>query len=437
MPVAEAEALLNALNTPAPVSIRVNTAKTDKVPPQLVNVPWCSAGYYLPERPLFAADPAFHAGHYYVQEASSMVVGNIVSALLQNMSEPSLVLDLCAAPGGKSTLLASLLRPGDMLVANEIIATRTPILHENLCKWGAANHVVTRADASLIGKSKGLFNVVVADLPCSGEGMFRKDPAAINEWSENNVKLCAERQQRIVNDIWPALADGGYLVYSTCTFNRAENEDNINKLAINLGANIVNPDFVGKDAFFSIQEGMYRALPHRLLGEGFFVAVLQKNGDRGSLENLRRKEQKTASVKLEGLPEDMLAIEVKDALYGMRNVELSRYVNLLSSLPGIYAPGTPLGRQYHGKWKPEVPVALLQGIENTDWPMLELSEAEIMQYLHREALPNPQRQEGVYRVKWNDVSVGFVNANRHQWNNLWPMEWRLRMVATEPVKVLE
>jgi 16S rRNA C967 or C1407 C5-methylase (RsmB/RsmF family) len=404
--------LLNALNTHAPVSIRVNTAKTDKVPPQLVNVPWCSAGYYLPERPLFAADPAFHAGHYYVQEASSMVVGNIVSALLQNMSEPSLVLDLCAAPGGKSTLLASLLRPGDMLVANEIIATRTPILHENLCKWGAANHVVTRADASLIGKSKGLFNVVVADLPCSGEGMFRKDPAAINEWSENNVKLCAERQQRIV-------------------------KDNINKLAVNLGANIVNPDFVGKDAFFSLQEGMHRALPHRTPGEGFFVAVLQKNSERGSMENLRRKEQKTASVKLEGLPEDMLAIEVKDALYGMRNVELSRYVNLLSSLPGIYAPGTPLGRQYHGKWKPEVPVALLQGIENTDWPVLELSDAEIMQYLHREALPNPRRQEGVYRVKWNDVSAGFVNANRHQWNNLWPMEWRLRMVATEPVKVLE
>jgi hypothetical protein len=267
--------------------------------------------------------------------------------------------------------------------------------------------------------------------------MFRKDPAAINEWSENNVKLCAERQQRIVNDIWPAISEGGYLVYSTCTFNRAENEDNINKLAVNLGANIVNPDFVGKDAFFSLQEGMYRALPHRTPGEGFFVAVLQKNSDRGSLENLRRKEQKTASVKLEGLPEDILAIEVKDALYGMRNVELSRYINLLSSLPGIYAPGTPLGRQYHGKWKPEVPVALLQGIENTDWPVLELSDAEIMQYLHREALPNPQRQEGVYRVKWNDVSVGFVNANRHQWNNLWPMEWRLRMVATEPVKVLE
>jgi 16S rRNA C967 or C1407 C5-methylase (RsmB/RsmF family) len=157
-----------------------------------------------------------------VQEASSMVVGGIVKELLSALPAEAVVLDLCAAPGGKSTHVASVLRDGDLLVANEVIGTRTPILAENLCKWGAANHIITKADASRFGKSDAQFNIVVADLPCSGEGMFRKDPAAINEWSENNVKLCAERQQRIVTDIWPAIAPGGYLIYSTCTFNSAE-----------------------------------------------------------------------------------------------------------------------------------------------------------------------------------------------------------------------
>lgn len=433
----EVTALLEALQMPAPVSIRVNNQKKASKPVAALVVPWCENGYYLPERPLFAADPAFHAGYYYVQEAGSMVVGSIVKNLLSTLSEPAVVMDLCAAPGGKSTHLASVLRNGDMLVANEVIGTRTPILAENLCKWGAANHIVTKADASRFGNSDARFDIVVADVPCSGEGMFRKDPAAISEWSENNVKLCAERQQRIITDIWPAIAPGGYLIYSTCTFNTAENEDNVNKLVQALGANIVQPDFLGGDAFYSLQEGMYRALPHKTQAEGFFVAVMQKTGVAPKSKSPAKYRIKAIPVSPAGLPKNIHAVETPQGLWGMRIQNPEEWHQLLAELPGIYAAGTPMGQVFHGKWKPDTAVALLQGLENAEWPELRLTDAEVMAYLRREALPNPERREGLHRVMWNDVSVGFVNANRHQWNNLWPMEWRLRMQANEPVSVLQ
>lgn len=429
--------MLEALQIPAPVSIRVNTQKTASKPGEASVVAWCENGYYLPERPLFAADPAFHAGHYYVQEAGSMVVGSIVKNLLSTLPHNAVVLDLCAAPGGKSTHVASVLREGDMLVANEVIGTRTPILAENLCKWGAGNHVVTRADASRFGASGVQFDVVVADLPCSGEGMFRKDPAAISEWSENNVKLCAERQQRIVTDIWPAIAPGGYLIYSTCTYNTAENEDNVNRLAETLAADILQPEFLGKEAFYCLQDGMFRAFPHKLQAEGFFVAVMQKIGSGTTSKPAVKHRIKTTPVSLGGLPKNMHVVETPQGLWGMRTPNPELWQQLLAVLPGIYAAGTPMGQVFHGKWKPDTAVALLQGFETHEWPILNLSDAEIMAYLRRKTLPNPERNEGLHRVVWNDVSVGFVNANRHQWNNLWPMEWRLRMQAGEPVRVLQ
>lgn len=437
LPEEDVKALLEALQQPAPVSIRVNTQKTNLKPAPAALIPWCENGYYLPDRPLFAADPAFHAGQYYVQEASSMVVGGIVKELLSALPAEAVVLDLCAAPGGKSTHVASVLREGDLLVANEVIGTRTPILAENLCKWGAANNIVTKADASRFGKSNVQFDIVVADLPCSGEGMFRKDPAAINEWSENNVKLCAERQQRIVTDIWPAIAPGGYLIYSTCTFNSAENEENVSKLAESLGADIINPQFFGKEAFYCLQEGMYRALPHRTIGEGFFVGVLQKMQDTGRSQNAVKSRKNAATISLSGLPTDVRALETREGIWGMRVSDVALWQHLLDVLPGVYAAGTPMGQVFHGKWKPDTAVALLEGFETNLWPELSLTDAEVMAFLRREALPNPERKEGLHRVIWNGVSMGFVNANRHQWNNLWPMEWRLRMAATEPSTVLQ
>lgn len=437
LPAGEINPLLEALQMPAPVSLRVNALKTQKRPVESTRVPWCEEGFILPRRPLFAADPAFHAGHYYVQEASSMVVGSLVKGLLAGLPNNALLLDLCAAPGGKSTHLASVMRPGDMLVANETISSRTPILHENLCKWGLANHIVTRADAARLGNGKVRFQVVVADLPCSGEGMFRKDPNAISEWSENNVKLCAERQQRIVMDIWPAIAPGGFLVYSTCTFNTLENEQNVNLLAKQLGADILQPEFLGKEAFLEAEAGMHRALPHKTLGEGFFVAVMQKNGGDDPVLKPGKNRRYRNGILPEALPANLIALETDMGMVGMQDADPVRWETLLEFLPQIYAAGTPLGKVYHGKWKPETPVALLAALQPGNWPTLSLNDADAMLFLRREALQNPQRHEGLWHVLWEGVSLGFVNANRHQWNNLWPMEWRLRMSAATPERVLQ
>ena len=251
------------------------------------------------------------------------------------------------------------------------------------------------------------------------------------------MKLCAERQQRIVTDIWPAIATGGFLIYSTCTFNTAENEDNVKKLAETLGANILKPEFLGKEVFYSLQDGMYRALPHRTIGEGFFVAVLQKTQDSGRPQNAVKSRKNAATISLSGLPADVRVLETREGLWGMRVSNAGLWQHLLDVLPGVYAAGTPMGQVFHGKWKPDTAVALLEGFQTNIWPELSLTDAEVMAFLRRETLPNPERKEGLHSVSWNGVSLGFVNANRHQWNNLWPMEWRLRMVATEPSKVLQ
>ena len=224
----ETEAFLQALNAPAPVSIRLNPGKTPipADPGTTGNgtrpVPWCPEGLYLPERPAFTLDPLLHGGAYYVQEASSMFLAHVLRQLLP--AAPVRMLDLCAAPGGKSTLAASLLPPGSLLVANEVIRSRAAILRENIIKWGQDNIVVTNNDPAGFAPLEGAFDLILVDAPCSGEGMFRKDPAAIAEWSEANARLCAERQRRILADIWQCLRPGGTLVYSTCTYNPDEDE---------------------------------------------------------------------------------------------------------------------------------------------------------------------------------------------------------------------
>jgi 16S rRNA C967 or C1407 C5-methylase (RsmB/RsmF family) len=218
-----------ALQEPAPVSIRLNRRKLP-ITPLLNPVPWTDSGHYLPERPLFTLDPRLHAGAYYVQEASSMFLEQALRQTVE-LSQPLQVLDLCGAPGGKSTHIASLLTEDSLLVANEVIRSRASILAENVTKWGSGNVLVTSNDPRDFGRLPAFFDVMVVDAPCSGEGMFRKDVQAIQEWSEENVKLCAQRQQRILLDVWEALKPGGTFIYSTCTWNEAENECNMAWLA--------------------------------------------------------------------------------------------------------------------------------------------------------------------------------------------------------------
>ncbi|MDE5701230.1 MAG: RsmB/NOP family class I SAM-dependent RNA methyltransferase, partial [Bacteroides sp.] len=242
---AEYGRLSEALSAEQPVSIRLNEAKYPVASSPLsgdgsCRVPWTSAGFYLSRRPTFTFDPLFHAGCYYVQEASSMFVEQ---ALRQYMSTaPVVALDLCAAPGGKSTHVRSLLPEGSLLVANEVIRNRSQILAENLTKWGHPDVVVTNNDPADFAPLTSFFDVILTDVPCSGEGMFRKDPVAVNEWSPENVDVCWQRQRRILSDIWPCLKPGGLLVYSTCTYNTKEDEENIRWMRDTFGAEILPLD---------------------------------------------------------------------------------------------------------------------------------------------------------------------------------------------------
>ena len=260
--------LEKALETKPPTSVRVN----DKIAyqPSSENVAWCKSGYYLDERPLFTADPLFHAGVYYVQEASSMF---LEQAVKQYFPMADTVLDLCAAPGGKSTLLSQTLAESSLLVSNEIIRSRAYILAENLIKWGNPNVVVTNNEPKDFAILGGFFDAIVIDAPCSGEGMFRKDAGAVEEWSEYNVTLCAARQTEIVSSVWDALKTDGILVYSTCTFNREENEENVQWICNELGAEVLSIDLQGNSDITKSDFG-YRFYPHKTKGEGFFISVL-------------------------------------------------------------------------------------------------------------------------------------------------------------------
>ena len=301
---------LEAFNEDAPTSIRLNP-KTSKhrgtvprvsseadscVPtvasgraestgtvPSVQQVPWCPEGFYLPGRPQFTFDPLFHAGCYYVQEASSMFITHV---LRQFIKEPMTMLDLCAAPGGKSTAAITVLPEGSTLTSNEPIRSRYQILEENITKWGYANCSVTNLYPRDFRKKKEKFDVILCDVPCSGEGMFRKDPNAISEWSLQNVEKCWHLQREIVADAWECLNPGGILIYSTCTYNTKENEENVRWIMEEYDAEILSvPTESSWGITGSLLEGfdapVYRFIPGFTHGEGLFMAVLRKKGTLG------------------------------------------------------------------------------------------------------------------------------------------------------------
>ncbi len=272
------------------VSIRINPSKIDLKEWEVVLsdgvVPWCEYGFYLTHRPSFTFDPLLHAGAYYVQESSSMFLHQV---LRQYVTEPVVMLDLCAAPGGKSTLARSVLPEGSRLVSNEPIRGRAQVLEENVTKWGYPDHIVTNRYPKDFRKSKQQFDVILTDVPCSGEGMFRKDEGAIAEWSLQKVEQCQRLQREIVSDAWECLAPGGLLIYSTCTFNTLENEENIKWILENFDAEVLP---VHTEAEWNIQGSIlpdfiapiYRFIPGLTRGEGLFMAVVKKRG--GASPNL-------------------------------------------------------------------------------------------------------------------------------------------------------
>ncbi|MDD5184828.1 MAG: rRNA cytosine-C5-methyltransferase [Paludibacter sp.] len=424
----EYQALQDAFEIPAPTSIRVN----DKIDyhPSDEQVAWCEQGFYLKERPLFTADPLFHGGIYYVQEASSMF---LYQAVKQHFSKAHTVLDLCAAPGGKSTLLSQALPESSLLVSNEINRSRAYILAENIIKWGNPNVVVTNNEAKDFSSLPGFFDAVVIDAPCSGEGMFRKDPDAINEWSEYNVTLCAQRQRDILSSVWDTLKTDGILVYSTCTFNREENEDNVSWICNELGAELLNLDLQGNQDI-TVSGFGYRFYPHKTLGEGFFLSVLRKTSlsDR-KLKNHRenKKTGKTTNkTDIQSLsllePERWILLPENNLIKAYDKGRLEDFLLLNKSLNCMHS-GILAGEIKGSDFIPSTCMALSKKLNRESVENIDVDYRTAISFLKKEAIQLPETSRGYKLISYKNQPLGWVKNVGNRCNNLYPQEWRIRM----------
>ncbi|WP_029905953.1 rRNA cytosine-C5-methyltransferase [Prevotella sp. 10(H)] len=444
----EWENFLAALDSDAPVSIRLNKRKnnTNRIAPT-DNVLWSDSAYYMEKRPQFTFDPLFHAGYYYVQEASSMFVGQ---AIKQYIKGDVKVLDLCAAPGGKSTLIADLLSEDSLLVSNEVIRSRANILAENMTKWGNPNVVVTNNDPANIGKLKGFFDIILVDAPCSGEGMFRKDEGAISEWSVENVKLCKERQQRILADIWPALKPDGILIYSTCTYNLEENEENVQWIRDELGAEVLPVDTKeewGISPSFMEDMPAYRFFPHKTIGEGFFMAVLRKKEEEDdakiSKKNRNNKEKYSkadlpASYKSYMSDKEQFTFYPKGDSWFAFPTKLYHDLFLLKSHLNIISEGICLG-EFKGKdFIPNQSLVLSNHLNTGAFPTYDVDWKTAITYLRKEALVLSDQPKGYILLTYKDIPLGFVKNIGNRANNLYTQEWRIRSanVPNEELRVI-
>ena len=438
---AEGRALCAALDGVPPVSVRVNPVKAapGALPALEIagQVPWCRDGRYLAVRPSFTLDPDFHAGAYYVQEASSQFVGHLLEGV---RTEGVRILDLCAAPGGKTTLYASLAGPGGLVVANEIDRRRAAVLADNVRKWGTGNVAVTTCEPRALGDFKAWFDVVAVDAPCSGEGMFRKDPDARGEWSEGNVKQCAARQDEILREAWRALKPGGTLVYSTCTFNRDEDEGALERMAAWAGDEIAESEETAVEDAWGIVCGRvgafrtFRFYPHRTCGEGFFAAVARKSFDAGGrvrAPKARRTvfaavDRKTAGELARWVrnPGGMRFAAVADTCYAWYAAQADAVRTLSEALPVIYS-GVALGQVFKGVLKPDPALAFFDGLNRGALPAAELDDEETLRFLRRQDIAAGGLAEGMNLVCSRGRALGFAKRIGARVNNLYPNSLRI------------
>ena len=450
----EYKALSDALQTESPVSIRVNPAKWSGKPvaETFEPVPWAEGGYYLPERPAFTFDPLFHAGCYYVQEASSMFVQRV---LKQYVPTACTMLDLCAAPGGKSTLARAVLPEGSLLVSNEIIRTRAQVLAENMVKWGHPDVVVTQNAP----------DVILADVPCSGEGMFRKDADSIGEWSMENVGICWQRQRSIVSDVWDCLKPGGLFIYSTCTYNAWEDEENVRWMVQHLGAEpLVVPVEkewgIRGDATSGDSLPVYRFLPSHLKGEGFFLAALRKpiaNDDEagcafclesvGNTPDYDKKGKKTSRTRgkeLKGKSQKMVPTSYESCRMWLDNSDAyawkvagdtvvalpekwSGIVDLLEKYLTILHAGISVASLKGRDWVPHHSLAMNRCLRRAAFPIVDVDYETAVSYLRHEAIVlDSSSPRGYLLLVYQGLSLGFVKNVGNRANNLYPAEWRIR-----------
>jgi len=416
-----------------PVSIRINPYKGNSRDSK--KIPWTDFGYYLPTRPSFTLDPAIHAGAYYVQEASSMFLEQAVKQSTE-LDKPLRVLDLCAAPGGKSTHLLSLINKNSILVSNEVIRSRAQTLAENIQKWGCSNVLVTNSDPEAFQKLNGFFDVIVVDAPCSGEGLFRKDPAASKEWSEDHVALCSTRQKRILNDVWPALKENGVLIYSTCTFNSIENEDNLNWLAESHAVEFIDLTIPSVWGIQKVKSGKvigYRFYPHHVVGEGFFISVVRKLDPEQEIRIRPGRNFALASRNIVDQlqtwtlnPEDFKTIRQENLLIHIPALWYDEMAYISNQLH-VVTKGTAVAEIKHEKLIPEHAMALSIHINQEQFQVIELNNDQALSYLRKENLEVGVGKKGFALVTFSGLALGWVNLLGNRVNNLYPSSWRIRM----------
>ena len=430
----------SAFESPASVSVRANPFKKG-ICPEGTPVTWNRYARILQERPVFTLDPHFHAGAYYVQDSSSMFVGHVFRRLVEDAAKPSgrpfRVLDLCAAPGGKTTDLAASLREvfGDafLLVSNEVMKARAGVLADNAALWGDPNVVVTSDDPKAFAALPGFFDVIVADVPCSGEGMFRKDEEAQRQWSEDNVALCEARQRRIVADVWPALRQDGLFIYSTCTFNKYENDGNVRWIASELGADcLFAEDMLNPGNGVLKTESGYSLVPGHVDGEGQYCSALRKTSD----VEFRDVRQKTSRVsKVQAVSEDVAAGLLNTAsvcrlkgetLIAVPKV-ISADVNLLEQALHVIAAGCAVGTMKGKVLVPDADLALSLMFERKAFPEAEVDKETALAYLHRDAVTLPDAPKGYVTVVYEGLPLGFVKNLGNRCNSLHPQSRRIRM----------
>ncbi len=482
--IGEEKALVafSAFESPASTAVRRNPFKGGNCPDGR-QVEWCGHGRILQERPQFTLDPHFHAGSYYVQDSSSMFVGHVFRHLAGGMKRPSgrpvRVLDLCAAPGGKTTDIAASLREafGDdfLLVSNEVMKARAGVLADNVALWGDMNVVVTSDDPRAFSSLPGFFDVIVADVPCSGEGMFRKDEEAQRQWSEDNVSLCEARQRRIVADVWPALASNGIFIYSTCTFNRYENDGNVRWIADELGAEtLFAEDALGVGENVIKTEYGYSLVPGHVEGEGQYCAALRKTSEvpsanegyfadgsrkksgtyakEGVFANRTAKKsvsyakegvfaygnrKKTGQYATEGVfanggeVSGLFTVEVSIKRKGETVIAvpkaLAQDIAGLEASLHVIAAGCAVGIFKGTTLVPDADLALSTAFNRGAFPEVEVDRKTALAFLHRDAISLPDAPMGYVTIIYDGLPLGFVKNLGSRCNNLHPQSRRIRM----------
>ena len=399
-------------------------------------IPWTSNGFYLSQRPSFTLDPVFHSGAYYVQEASSMFLEQALQQCA-DLSQPIKVLDLCAAPGGKSTLIQSLITDKSLLVCNEVIKTRVNILAENITKWGAANTIVTNNDPKDFERLPNYFDVIVVDAPCSGSGLFRKDNEAIEEWSLQNVNSCNQRQQRILANVLPALKEGGCLIYSTCSYSESENETIADWLINEAGMlstqitiqaewNIIETQSPKMGAYG------YRFYPDKVNGEGFFIAVFTK-GEK-AIADCQISKYKTKSEMLVAKEIAIVQPYLKDnqGFFFIKQKEevvaIPRHLeNELASIQFslyIKKAGIKMGSIIRNELIPHHELALSTSI-NASIPSIVVDKDTALQYLRRQEIKLTTDLKGWVLLTYQHLPLGWIKILPNRVNNYYPKDWRI------------